>query len=303
MRSIILTILMLQILLKGAHSEELKRVKCVMQCAVVMAYHLILETSFLVDQRAMFSTIPFDKLADLSPSPQIPVAASGDSISSSLEEPIVKDDALCARDVPVSNGLLGASSLSLELQGDSSLSYEPYNPVVLSGLSSLSASIKKVIGDNFPIVSSTPYQSLSSYLGLNGREQPDKNMRSLSVLKSPEAFDNYDIEVKGGSDEEKTLDSEMPPSPLACPDVPLDDANSDGENEDQIQSKDDISTVLDSQSILVLMSIRNSLKGKICSQSHFSCIKFYRNFDVPLGKFFQENLLNQVCNIPFIKMF
>ncbi|KAK7360020.1 hypothetical protein VNO77_01992 [Canavalia gladiata] len=35
------------ILVKGMHSDELKGIKCVMRCAVVMAYHLTLETSFL----------------------------------------------------------------------------------------------------------------------------------------------------------------------------------------------------------------------------------------------------------------
>lgn len=288
------------ILLKGTHSEELKRVKCVMQCAVVMAYHLILETSFLVDQKAMFSTIPFDGLANLVPTnPQFPVVGSGNSSASCLEEPIAKDDALCLSDVPVSNGFLeGVSTLNLELEGDSSLSYEPYNPVVLSGLSSLSASIKKVIGDNFPIVSSTPYHSLSSYFGLNGKEHHNKIMTSVPVLKSPEAFENCDMEAKSGSDEEKSHDSERPLSPLACSDVPLNDVKSGSKNEDQMQSKDDISTVLDSQSILVLMSSRNASKGRICEQSHFSHIKFYRNFDVPLGKFLQDNLLNQKHQCP-----
>lgn len=296
---------MLQILLKGTHSEELKRVKCVMQCAVVMAYHLILETSFLVDQKAMISTIPFDGLANLVPTnPQFPVVGSGNSSASCLEEPIAKDDALRLSDVPVSNGFLeGVSTLNLELEGDSSLSYEPYNPVVLSGLSSLSASIKKVIGDNFPIVSSTPYHSLSSYFGLNGKEHHNKIMTSVPVLKSPEAFENCDMEAKSGSDEEKSHDSKRPLSPLTCSDVPLNDVKSGGKNEDQMQSKDDISTVLDSQSILVLMSSRNASKGRICEQSHFSHIKFYRNFDVPLGKFFQDNLLNQVSESPFIRMF
>ena len=296
---------MFQILLKGTHSEELKKIKCVMLCAVVMAYHLILETSFLVDQRAMFSTIPFDGLAKLPPtSPQYPVVGSGNLGADCLEEPVANDDASCVSDVPVSNGFLeGASTLNLELEGDSSLSYEPYNPVVLSGLSSLSASIKKVIGDNFPIVSSTPYYSLSSYFGLSGREHPNATATSVPILKSPEAFDNGDLEVKGGSDEEKSLDSETPRLSLACSDVPLDDIKSGGRNEDQMQSKDDISTVLDSQSILVLMSTRNASRGAICEQSHFSRIKFYRNFDVPLGKFLQDNLLNQVSETPFIRMF
>lgn len=46
--------IMLQILLKGAHCDELKKVKFVVQYAVSLAYYLILETSFLVDQRAIF---------------------------------------------------------------------------------------------------------------------------------------------------------------------------------------------------------------------------------------------------------
>lgn len=62
--------LTLQILLKGTHSDELKRIKCVVRCAVVMAYHLILETSFVVDQRAMFSTIPAENVADILPTNQ-----------------------------------------------------------------------------------------------------------------------------------------------------------------------------------------------------------------------------------------
>lgn len=45
---------MLQILLKGAHYDELKKVKFVVQHAVSLAYYLILETSFLMDQRAIF---------------------------------------------------------------------------------------------------------------------------------------------------------------------------------------------------------------------------------------------------------
>ncbi|KAL6318383.1 hypothetical protein AAG906_040556 [Vitis piasezkii] len=276
-----------KILLKGTHSEELKRVKCVMQCAAVMAYHLILETSFLVDQKAMISTIPFDGLANLAPTnPQFPVVGSGNSSASCLEEPIAKDDALRLSDVPVSNGFLeGVSTLNLELEGDSSLSYEPYNPVVLSGLSSLSASIKKVIGDNFPIVSSTPYHSLSSYFGLNGKEHHNKIMTSVPVLKSPEAFENCDMEAKSGSDEEKSHDSKRPLSPLACSDVPLNDVKSGGKNEDQMQSKDDISTVLDSQSILVLMSSRNASKGGSVSKAIFLISSSTGTLMFPLGNF------------------
>ncbi|KAF6158410.1 hypothetical protein GIB67_019449 [Kingdonia uniflora] len=45
------------VLLKGAHSDELKKVKRVVTFAVDVAYHLFLEISFIVDQRAMFSSV------------------------------------------------------------------------------------------------------------------------------------------------------------------------------------------------------------------------------------------------------
>ncbi|KFK32060.1 hypothetical protein AALP_AA6G194500 [Arabis alpina] len=45
------------ILLKGSDSDELKRVKKVVEYSVTLAYHLILETYFLLDHQEMLSTI------------------------------------------------------------------------------------------------------------------------------------------------------------------------------------------------------------------------------------------------------
>lgn len=49
---------MLQILLKGSDSDEFKRVKKVAEFSVALAYHLILETSFLLDQQKMLFSTP-----------------------------------------------------------------------------------------------------------------------------------------------------------------------------------------------------------------------------------------------------
>ncbi|XP_057490702.1 putative 1-phosphatidylinositol-3-phosphate 5-kinase FAB1D [Actinidia eriantha] len=299
------------ILLKGTHSDALKRVKCVVQCAVVMAYHLIIETSFLLDQRAMFSTIPFSGMSSVSLTHmQSPSVQSIKSKVSGLEEPSAETGSSFTIDLPISNGFHdkgshssiaisngfheGSHNLNLALQGSSTFSYEPYNPIVLSGLSSLSASLKKVIGDSFP---------LSTYFRVNERDSNSRTPASLHVSTSPEAFDHYDVEVKGSSDEDKVSNHERPNSPSALCEAPSDLHESGGNNEAQMQSKDDISTMLNSESILVLMSSRNASRGTICEQSHFSHIKFYRNFDVPLGKFLQDNLLNQrllcaTCNEP-----
>ncbi|XP_059631892.1 putative 1-phosphatidylinositol-3-phosphate 5-kinase FAB1D [Cornus florida] len=283
------------ILLKGTQSDELKRIKCVVQCAVVMAYHLILETSFLLDQRAMFCTIPFNGVANLLLNDlQSPSVGSGDSNVSCLEEPSSKTDSSCTIEIPISNGFHeeGSHNLNLGLEGNSTLSYEPYNPVILSGLSSLSASLKKVIEDSFPLFSSSSHQSMSTYYSLGCNDSDNRTPTTVQVSTSPEANDHSVMEAKGSSDEEKELDREQPNSPSTCK-IPLDAQRSGVNDDDQMQSKNDISKVLDSESILVLMSSRNASRGTICEQSHFSHIKFYRNFDVPLGKFLRDNLLNQ----------
>ncbi|XP_052201496.1 putative 1-phosphatidylinositol-3-phosphate 5-kinase FAB1D [Diospyros lotus] len=293
------------ILLKGTHSHELKRIKCVVQCAVVMAYHLILETSFLLDQRAMFSTIPFNGASIVTPTgQQSPSVESMNSKIYCVKEPHAETDCSSAVDVPISNGFHeeGSHNLDLVSEGHYPFSYEPYNPVVLSGLSSLSASLKKVIGENFPLFSSSSRQSMSTYLGSN--EDPDGQLPAvLHVSTSPETFEHSDVEVKGSSDEDKASDHGQFNSMSACCESPPDNEKSGSNFEDQKKNKDDINAVLDSESILVLMSSRNASSGTICEQSHLSHIKFYRNFDVPLGKFLQDNLLNQglqcaKCNEP-----
>ena len=102
----------LQILLKGAHSEELKRVKYVVQFAVIMAYHLILETSFLVDQRAMLSTMPEFGVANAM-STEVANALAGDNQFTNLNS--VKTEFPCLgeaiaesespkMDIPISDG-------------------------------------------------------------------------------------------------------------------------------------------------------------------------------------------------------
>lgn len=252
------------ILLKGTHSEELKRIKSVTQCAVVMAHHLILETSFLLDQSAMFSTIHFNRVSNFSPevSPSSSMQSDNNSNSSHLKESGTEASSLSTV-IPISDALHeeGSHDFNLDFKGD----YEPYNNVVISGLSSLSVSLKKAIEDSFPQFSSP----------------------APCNRENPEALDSCDVEIKSVSDEDKSDDR--------------DNLSSNGE--DQKRNNGNISSVLDSESILVLTSSRNASHSTICEQSHLSHIKFYRNFDVPLGKFLQENLLNQkllcsTCNEP-----
>lgn len=282
----------MQILLKGASSDELKKIKCVVRCAVVMAYHLILETSFLVDQRAMFSTISAaNTAADVLPSDE----KSHNSVSSDLSIPSPKyvsaENEPDSTEIPIQNASHeeNTDNSSLEPEEFSPISREPYNPAVFSSFSAISSSLKKVLGDSFPFPSSAPYQSLSAYLGLSEREHDGQINKSLSLLDKQETNENCGIESRCSSDEEKSFNAAP-----ACLESSHDKSKESDDDRSQSQSKGDINAVLDSQSILVLMSSRNALRGTICQQSHFSHIMFYKNFDVPLGKFLQDNLLNQV---------
>ncbi|KAK6131113.1 hypothetical protein DH2020_035142 [Rehmannia glutinosa] len=210
------------IVLMGANSDELKRIKCVVRCAVIMAYHLMMETSFLLDQSAMFSTI---------------------SSSSEVGFP---------------------------------LSFQSYNPAIFPGLSR-TTSIRKVMNDSFPVLSDSS-EGMPSPICFNGRNQAENEIQISSALH---AVDHYDEKPTDRSVEENLLNNDN------------DTCNHIDNAEDHMLNNDEISAVLDSESILVLMSSRNASRGTICEQSHFSHIKFYRSFDVPLGKFLHHNLLNQ----------
>ncbi|KAL6525181.1 hypothetical protein OROMI_030774 [Orobanche minor] len=215
------------ILLMGASNDDLKRIKCVVRCAVVMAYHLMLETSFLLDQTAMFSTISPSEAVDLAFfTGQLPLAKQYDA---------EKSETSFTFDIPISDVFhkFESKALIVSPEGSSSLSFDACNPATFPGLS-ISTSIQKVMNESFPTFS---------------EDGPTKK------------------------------------------EIPISSVSEDGE--DQMQSKDEINSVLDSESILILMSSRNASQGTICEQSHFSHIKFYRSFDVPLGKFLQDNLLNQ----------
>ena len=286
----------LQILLKGAHSDELKQIKCVVQYAVVVAYHLILETSFLVDQKAMFSTIRFpDEVNVLLTDQQSPKLGSSNSSVPSIEVSTSTNES-CAVDIPISNGFHeeNTQNSNLESKSHSTLTYEPYNPAIFSGFSSLSASLKKVIGDSFPHAASASYQSLSSYFGFNGGQFNGHVRKPISLSTTPEGVCHCDMESKGSSDEENSFDGGQFQTSSGYTEVPIEMQKDGGNSEEQMQSRENINAMVDSRSILVLMSRRNAVRGTICEQSHFSHIMFYKNFDVPLGKFLRDNLLNQV---------
>ncbi|KAE8706708.1 Non-LTR retroelement reverse transcriptase-like protein [Hibiscus syriacus] len=127
------------ILLRGSHSEELKKIKCVVQYTVVMAHHLILETSFLMDQKAMFSTIPLCGIADVLPTDQKSHTLNISNISVPCLDDFTAEIGSNEVDIPISNGyheegyhVNDDQIVKSILDYSSALSLEPYNPAIFS---------------------------------------------------------------------------------------------------------------------------------------------------------------------------
>ncbi|XP_047977654.1 putative 1-phosphatidylinositol-3-phosphate 5-kinase FAB1D isoform X1 [Salvia hispanica] len=278
------------ILLMGANSDELKRIKCVVRCAVVMAYHLMLETSFLLDQTAMFSTISPNEMIDLALT-DIKSTLVGTNESTAfadmpcdteLNKPLALDFRLSDQDKP--------QILILSPEGDSSVSLEACNPETFPGLS-ISTSIQRVMDDSFPLFSNSPQKKLSLLdSDLTNKDGPDEKYNVQISSLQEEAEYCYD-KPKARREGENLLNNEQSHQ-LGSSDTL-----------ENCDLKDEINSVLDSESILVLMSSCNASLGSICEHRRFSHIKFYRSFDVPLGKFLQDKMLNQrlqckVCDEP-----
>ncbi|XP_010256247.1 PREDICTED: putative 1-phosphatidylinositol-3-phosphate 5-kinase FAB1D [Nelumbo nucifera] len=322
------------ILLKGAHSDELKKIKSVVQCAVLVAYHSILETSFLVDRRAMFSAIHSSRVTNgFLTDQQLPLDGSSGAFLNSNDSFVGSATLSCTTDIPISdefqeqsvgdrmcpisdvdhtssgtdpnvhyfeNGI-AESSLNTHNMPESmneclsESPYEPFAPRILSGqlLSSWSASFKKVLSESIPIVSSTSYNSLSTYFGFKEKELDGKNAGVFPVTTCPESLDLSEMEIKGSPEEVKSLHDEQDESFPACSDVSLNPVKANINNEDKMQHNDGISSFLDAQSIVFLMCSQNVLRGTICEQNHLSRINYYRNSDISLGRFLHDNLLNQ----------
>ena len=323
---------LLQILLRGARSDELKKVKSVVHYTIFAAYHLILETSFFADQRTFFFDINGVKEQnDSSRSKPITSVNNAIPITHKLTGATARISPLHALDIPISDRLV-EGSVDDGVKFNSDLDAGAYcmmpgstpiiatvrenivsrdhadkpgddDEVILSDasvqtfppgqlLSSVSASLRKFLGDN---ISPLTYGSISSYLGFNGKMSDNENTGSL-VSPHLETFDygekeNARIKQEG---EDNGLSNGGKAGVELDHNETIEQCSEKNTTEVQIEGKDDIESALDPQSILVLLSTYCIPKQTVCEQTHLSRIKYYGNFDMSLGRYLQDILLSQV---------
>lgn len=314
-------------MLKGASSDELKKVKRVVQYTVFAAYHLILETSFFVDQRTFF----YDLNAVKETSRNESMASVHDSIlTHNVNDATVDVSRLQSLDVPISDGLIRSSIVegmdsSSDLVGggssmmpastplittvrDNSNGRDAYDEprggeIILSDsspktnapgqlVSSVSASLGKYLGENIPPLTA---ESISLYFGFNGK-MPDSENTSPLVSPhletfDPERKDNVTMKQEG---RDNGFSHGEKAKVESVHNGTIEQCSEKQTGEVHIEGKDDIESALDPQSILVLLSTYCIPKQSVCEQTHLSRINYYGNSDVSLGRYLQDILLSKV---------
>ncbi|KAE8768958.1 1-phosphatidylinositol-3-phosphate 5-kinase FAB1A-like [Hordeum vulgare] len=304
------------ILLKGANGDELKKVKHVVQYGVFAAYHLALETSFLVDEGATLPELPLkspiivalpdkpssaDRSISTIPILQMPTISSPNNNLQAFD--IQKDDftfsgfrimdQTAAASFPDNKccerlGVTQASSVQINDQTGNigcllGMNPQSYNDPLVQQLRISFCHCPACTRD---VGSKMKFEEL----------QPETNRHALanglSVLPAHPA--NL---VAAESDLSFAHNANNGAKVAAKPSAPLNlqvSYNNGSSNDGSIVKRDEIpASPADNQSILVSLSSRSVWKEAICERPHLLRIKYYGNFDKPLGRFLRDQLFDQ----------
>lgn len=290
---------LLQILLRGANEDELKKVKHVVQYGVFAAYHLALETSFLADEGAS-PELPLNSpitvaLPDKSTSIERSISTvPGFTVSTYEKSPTMLSGAepQRANSVPVSELLSTTANLSTQ---------KDINPLIPNG----SGWQAREINPSF--VFSRHHVSLNLPDRVIESRNSDLSGRSVLVdtpadkgnpiVVADDTMDNSlhssrqgFVQKSSQSDTSVTVINQDNGSELTT----VQQQNIENPKETQSQKEEFPPSPSDHQSILVSLSSRSVWKGTVCERSHLFRIKYYGSFDKPLGRFLRDHLFDQV---------
>ncbi|KAH0900907.1 hypothetical protein HID58_040410 [Brassica napus] len=259
------------ILLKGAHEDELKRVKHVIQYGVFAAYHLALETSFLADEGASLPELPL----------QTPITVALPDKPSPINRSI--------------STIPGFAASSAEKSPTTELMGEPHKA---NGDVSKTHFQGKLDGNDGTEPSkqnmdTDPEMITSKDNGL----VPTLKSRQLSFHAEGDSIQKDQWSVLPSATEQVTDGADTNESTITRD-------QSFSRHEQMDSSKGDFlpSASSDHQSILVSASTRCVWKGSVCERAHLLRIKYYGSFDKPLGRFLRDNLFDQDRSCPSCAM-
>uniref|UniRef100_A0ACD5U796 Uncharacterized protein n=1 Tax=Avena sativa TaxID=4498 RepID=A0ACD5U796_AVESA len=286
------------ILLRGANSEELKKVKQVMLYTVFAAYHLVLEASFFQDQRVFLNDR--NALNSVGMKEETSVVSNVTPVRANGSLPIsIENDVTYNRSLQHNADTDGCLS---ELTEVSSIPYDSNHALPSEEmLSSVSGSLSKFI-DMFrhqniylPVTSQDTADHQKEGRSELDQEEPSRGFHAGLTTDEPDDSGEYMDSLKDFEKHECTKTNQqmiLAEHPTGGKHDKL-ERHSTVCNEEKTSHIEIADDIIDSQSILILMSSQCITKQVICDQSHLSRINYYGNFDVSLGRYLQDILQNQ----------
>lgn len=254
-----------QVLLCGANGDELKKVKRVFQYSIFAAYHLGLETSFLADEGASLPELPLNSPITVAlPDKSSTIDRSISTIPGFTFPSTEKTQSPLCGGAPQRSGsipttvLVKAASLCTQPMGMTEFPTAARTETSFRGPSATGASMDRGIVNMIEYSRLTPSENA---------EQGCLSQNVQNCIAVNQSGSNpvvLQLDGKHVHDEPASSKEEFPPSPS------------------------------DHQSILVSLSSRCVWKGTVCERSHLFRIKYYGNFDKPLGRYLRDNLFDQV---------
>lgn len=282
--------------------DELKKVKHVIQYGVFAAYHLALETSFLADEGASLPALPLNSPITVTlPDKQSTIDRSistvpGFSVPSSNKTPGPQsvDDQQRSPILPPSDLIKETIASIHEYQcvdthnHPGSLSSQHADPLI-------SSSVKDFQHSSFNQTSPNHASEDLAILGLGiSTEAKPIEVDKVAVIGDIYTSSSFgDSKVKMMESDGCDIDANRNVSDLTS--LKTDGLKTPDEKpalEDEFPPSPS-----DHQSILVSLSSRCVWKGSVCERSHLFRIKYYGNFDKPLGRFLRDHLFNQVFSL------
>ncbi|XP_059640017.1 1-phosphatidylinositol-3-phosphate 5-kinase FAB1B isoform X2 [Cornus florida] len=303
------------ILLRGASGDELKKVKHVIQYGVFAAYHLALETSFLADEGASLPELPLNS----------PITVALPDKPSSIDRSIstipgftvptnekTQVSLSCGESQSFKNS---PTSVPISLIADASVhKTEPTLSPSLPTLpdapgSQYTKPNSRFMNTAFSSIASSGEGVLDSYHNTFGNRRIMGSKESSEAKTSEANISQYfmgDHAIANGLGPSEAArlgivanmvqnnGSEMVASEPGSSEITS--LQQDGKNLHEVlgSSKEEFPpSPSDHQSILVSLSSRCVWKGTVCERSHLFRIKYYGNFDKPLGRFLRDHLFDQ----------
>lgn len=286
--------------------DELKKVKHVVQYGVFAAYHLALETSFLADEGASLPELPLNSpLTVALPDKSSTVDRSISTIpgfaalsNEKTQESLSSDAPQRSNSVP--NSSMASQSTMLTVSNDqSSQNTRLTSDYATSSIPSISCAptvTNSVACDPYISYASVENKNMDLKESSDGKPSVANNDPFIvgdchpdNCFALPEAV-KHSFEVNDSPSESNVVVENQNTFPL----------QQDVKNvlEEQNSLKEEFpASPSDHQSILVSLSSRCVWKGTVCERSHLFRIKYYGNFDKPLGRFLRDNLFDQVISL------